>query len=314
MPNQDSGPYESSGRPQQPNQPAPGQDYPPPGQPTQPGAPQPPPLPTSGPQPSADPAAGSQPWQAAPSAATPQFGGQPPYQGGGMPPGGPPPGSSSGKGGMGKWIAIAAVAVAAILALVFILTRPGEQTTDDPTTSAPEQTTSTAEQTTTQPTAASTGPSAPSTGGTDFDKLAVGECLQFIEIPDATPGEDSIEVAHQVVDCNLAGQFKLEVTSIVDGTAECPNGDYVRYFQENYFGSGDATTVCLAPVLDVDVCYIYDDIEEWIPVDCSDPEAYFKIEKEIADSTDATSCTYPDDAFVLPEPAPGRVYCITNPA
>lgn len=213
---------------------------------------------------------------------------------------------------MGKWIAIAAVAVAAILALVFLVTRPGDQPSTGQTTDAPTGQTS-AEQSTDAPTSESSGPSAPSTGGTDFEKLAIGECLQFIEIPDATPGDDSIEVAHQVVDCNLAGQFKLEVTSIHDGEAACPNDDYVRYFQENYFGTGHETTVCLAPVLDVGVCYVYDAIEEWIPVECSDPEAYFKIEQEITDSADAASCSYPEDAFVLPEPAPGHVYCITNP-
>ncbi|MGI5952287.1 MAG: hypothetical protein ACOX61_10665 [Brooklawnia sp.] len=196
------------------------------------------------------------------------------------------------KRGMGKWIVVGAVAalVVVLAALAFVTGRIGGQQGSDPD-----------------------GPQAPTSAEVAVGELEIGQCLQFAEVSGAAPTDGSIEVAHQVVDCNLVGQFKLKVASIHQGSAECPT-DYVRYFEQNLLGNAEEATVCLSPVLDTGACYKYDRVQEWLEVDCRDPEAEFIVEKELPDTTDTAECTFTDGAFVLPEPAPGRVYCIAAPA
>ena len=237
----------------------------------------------------------------------PPVGGQPGYGAGG-PPGGPnPPAPPSGKGGMGKWIAIAAVVLIVVIVAVWAFTQRGGGGSGQPTT--PVTTAGTAAPSN----PATSVPSAPATGSTEMDELVVGQCLQLVEVEGATPEADgSIAVTHQVVDCNLVGQFKLVVASVTNGPAECAT-DYVRYYQSGYLGSDFTNlSVCLAPVLDVGVCYMPDNIKEWVEVPCTDPSANFKVESELP-GTDASTCSFPDAAFILPDPEPARVYCVTDP-
>lgn len=235
-----------------------------------------------------------------PQGAGQNYGGQTP------PPGGPNPPTAGGKGGPGKWIAIGAVVLIVAIIAIFAFTRLGGNN-DKPTGPSSDIGSASA------PATSGDVPSAPASGGTQMDELEVGQCLQFVEVPGATPEADgSISVTHQVVDCNLAGEFKLIVASVDRGDVECAT-DYVNYYQTGYLGSDYATlSLCLAPVLDVGVCYVPDNIKEWIPVPCTDPEADFKVESEVP-GTDASSCSYPDVAFILPDPEPAKVYCITDP-
>ena len=209
---------------------------------------------------------------------------------------------------MGKWIAIAAVVLIVAIVAVWAFTQRGGSGSAQPTTPVTVDTAGTA-----APTNPITVPSAPATGSTEMDELVVGQCLQFVEIEGATPEADgSIAVTHQVVDCNIVGQFKLVVASVTNGPVECAT-DYVRYYQSGYLGSDFTNlSVCLAPVLDVGVCYMPDNIKEWVEVPCTDPSANFKVESELP-GTDASTCSFPDAAFILPDPAPARVYCVTDP-
>lgn len=271
------------------------------------------PSPSYGGQPS--PNYGAQPGY---GAQAPQGGypGQSPYAGG-NPPGGPTPPAppaGGGKGGMGKWIAIGALALVVILAAIYAISQRGGESDPPPTTETTYvEPTATGDQTTEPPTEpTTTQPTNPSTGSTEIDALTVGECMQFIEVPGATPDpiDGSISVTHETVDCTLTGQFKLQVVSVTEGDMVCPNDDYVEYFQESTFGTGNLLTLCLAPVLEVNHCYLFDNIKEWIDVPCDNPDSYFMVESELPGTTDASTCSYPDSAFILPEPAPGKVYCV----
>lgn len=223
------------------------------------------------------------------------------------------PGAVAGKaptrrGNAWKWLALAIAVVVVFFVAFYAITRGLIGSDPAPTNNSPVSVQAPGG----SPSPMVSQPNAPATGGTDINQLQVGQCLQLFEMPGATPNADSIDVEHEVVDCNLAGQFKLEVGSIHEQTAECPT-DYVRYYQENTFGDGDRVTVCLAPVFDPGVCYSYDPIKEWVPVECADAGAEFVVEKELPDTTDPAACAAVDGAFVLPEPAPGRVYCIAPP-
>lgn len=135
----------------------------------------------------------------------------------------------------------------------------------------------------------------------EFESLEVGQCIQFIESADS---DDGTTVGYRVVDCAKAGEFKLQITS-VNPTAGCANDEYVEYGSETH-------RVCVAPVLEVGSCYAPDDVAEWIDAPCDSDEVYFKVEKELS-GTDTAECTDADGHFVLPEPAPGKVYCTVAP-
>lgn len=154
-------------------------------------------------------------------------------------------------------------------------------------------------------------PSAPATGGTAFDALEIGQCVQFSEVPGSTPNASgAIDVTHTVVDCNLVGEFKYQVATSHSTAEECPSTDYVQYYQEGLFGNQGAT-YCMAPVFEVGTCYGQDPINDYAPIDCNAPEQSLLISSEV-EGTDTASCPdpAPEANFVLPEPAPGRVYCL----
>ena len=251
---------------------------------------------------------GAQPYGPGPQ---PNYGGG--YGGGGT----PPPPAPSKSGGMGKFIAIGALVLVLIAVAIFALTQRnggggGGETTTGGQTTAGTETTAGGDTTTSAPSTAVAPPTAPGGGGTDYEQLAIGDCMQFTEVADTNTGStaDTISVGHVVVDCNLSGQFKLMVSSQHDGNYECPT-DYVAYFQMSSFGTGRQETLCLAPVLEPNRCYTYDALYEWIDVPC-DAAADFMIEQELS-GTDPAACTDPDwEHFVLPEPAPGKVYCIAD--
>lgn len=263
-------------------------------------------YPSSGPYPAE---AGGQ-YASGPSG-QPNFGGygqQPPgsgqpYYGAGGPPGGQfPPAPPAGKGGKGKWIAIGAILLILAIAAAWALTRLN----GDPTSPVSVETQGGA--------SAPTVPSAPATGGTQIDELEVGQCIQFVEVPGATPNADgSISSSHQVVDCHLAGQFKWQVATVTNGPSECPTSDYMRYYQTGYLGSQFTNlSICVSPVFDIGVCYSDDPVTgDWVEAACTDPNAYFKIENELT-GTDASACSLPDYAMSLPDPAPGKVYCLVD--
>ncbi len=322
MSNQDYGPEGWSPGPQDP-----GQGYPPPEHPANAQGPQPPPLPKrsaaqpyspqgypdsgyqSAQQPSVQYPHGQTgqypygqagqypPGQANPSnyynyAQQPQAGGQPGFGAAGPMPPLPP----ANKGGKGKWIAIGAVVLIVVVIAAWAIIQRMKP-------SAPES-----------PVTIPGVPSAPATGSTDMDELEVGQCIQLAEVPGSTPdASGDISVTHQVVDCKLAGQFKLKVATVTNGPSECEL-DYVKYYQSGYLGSQfTSLSICLAPVLDVGVCYVPAAIEGyWTPIDCTDPDADFKVHSEVS-GTDVWSCDYPDYSFLLPVPEPGKVYCIVEP-
>lgn len=239
----------------------------------------------------------------------PNYGGQG-YGGGGTPPPAPPRKG----GGMGKYIAIGAVILALIAVAIFALTQRnnnGGGTGGTTTTAGPQTTAGGPDNTTSAPSTAVAPPTAPGGGGTEFDQLAVGDCMQFTETADTnTNASGSITVGHIVVDCNLAGQFKLVVTSKHPGDYDCPV-DYVEYWQSSSFGTGARDTLCLAPVLEPTHCYVYDALYEWIDVPC-DSAAEIMVESELS-GTDPAACSNPSwEHFILPEPAPGKVYCLVD--
>ena len=203
------------------------------------------------------------------------------------------------------WLRSIALGAAAMLVLAGC-GGGGSEPTEAPTTEPAATDVTTAETSEPAP------PSAPATGGTDFDALEVGECLQFLEVPGATPdASGNIEVTHEVVDCNLAGQVKHLVTHSFDGPATCPNDDYTTYFQEGFLGN-PSKSFCLAPVFEAGVSYGSDPINDYAPIDPADPNKYFTVES-IIQGTDTTACPNQDwEHFSFPEPAPGTIYCLTD--
>lgn len=206
----------------------------------------------------------------------------------------------SGTGGLGKWVVIGVVALMVGLVVVWALNRPeggsaGTAATATPTANAGDL--------------HSEQPDGQSTGGVAIDALGVGQCIQLVAIEGAghNPDDQAIPVTHQVVDCGLAGEFKLVVASSTVGEATCPNEDYVRYRQTGT--DGTRLTLCLAPAFEVNRCYASDPLKEWIDTPCDDPVAFFRIEAEHTPA-DPGLCPSAEGAFVLPEPDPGRVYCI----
>ncbi len=297
----------------------PGQSYPPAGQPgygAQPGQPgygAQPGQPGYGAQPG-QPGYGAQPGQAG-YGSGPETTFRPPGQPGyGTPPGygassggmGAPPGGGMGTppggkaGGPGKFIAIGAIVLVVVLVAVFAFLQR------DKLAGGIGKPSSTSSQT-----GGSTRPSAPATGGSDITELKQGDCVQFVEIPGAQTTGDQINVSHKVVDCNLAGQFKLQVASVHDGNADCSKY-MVSYFQDSRIGSMRKLTLCLAPVLEIGRCYASDAVYEFVDVVCTDPNADFMVEKELQ-GTDTSQCTDEPPHMVLGEPAPGKVYCLLPP-
>lgn len=252
-----------------------------------------------GPQPAGPQPAGPQPTGPQPGYGQPGYGQQPPQGPGGPVPPAPPTGG--GKGGAGKWIAIAALVVILAVVAAWALTQRDGSSGGTETSS----------------TSSAAQPSAPATGGTNMRELEVGQCMQFVAVPGATPEADgSISVSHKVVDCALAGQFKYMVADVANGPLQCPSDqDYVSYYQQSNFGTASKLTVCLAPVFDVGACYASDPLQDWRPVSCTSTvdEPLFKIESEIP-GTDPAACTDTRaEPFVLPLPEPAKVYCLTSP-
>lgn len=211
---------------------------------------------------------------------------------------GTPPGGKA--GGPGKFIAIGAIVLVVVLVAVFAFLQR------DKLAGGIGKPSSTSSQT-----GGSTRPSAPATGGSDITELKQGDCVQFVEIPGAQTTGDQINVSHKVVDCNLAGQFKLQVASVHDGNADCSKY-MVSYFQDSRIGSMRKLTLCLAPVLEIGRCYASDAVYEFVDVACTDPNAEFMVEKELQ-GTDTSQCTDEPPHMVLGEPAPGKVYCLLPP-
>lgn len=328
LPNQ-SGP--GPGESQYPGSQPPGQQPPPlPGQQPGPGSQYPGAQPAAYGQqtPSSAPYGGGQPGQPYGAAgSTPQpgqpygggqpgqpYGGQPgqpgqPY-GGGQPPQGPP---AKPKSAMGKLIPFVAIGVVLLLVAGWFISQRGGDTGQPSgglTTAVAAPSTDSG-----GPTTEPARPSAPSTGGSDIKALEVGQCIQFVPVPGATPDADgSIDISHQVVDCNLAGQFKMQVATVTQGPATCPTYDYVRYYQEGLFGAYDQLTICVAPVFEIGVCYALDaETEDYMNASCTDPESLFQVITEVP-GTDPSTCEYPEHYFDLPEPAPGKIYCLGPPA
>lgn len=202
------------------------------------------------------------------------------------------------------WLRSVALGAAALLVLAAC--GGGSEPTQTTTTTDPGSQTTAASSVPSAP----SEPSAPATGGTDFDELMVGECLQFLEVPGATPdAAGNISVTHEVVDCNLAGQFKHLVTHSFDGPANCPNEDYTTYFQEGFLG-GQSKSFCLAPVFEAGASYAQEPINDFVAVDAANPDKVFTIES-VLEGVDPAGCVDQTYApFILPEPAPGKVYCL----
>lgn len=139
-------------------------------------------------------------------------------------------------------------------------------------------------------------------GGQRLSSMEVGDCLQFVETKETR--DDAAVTGYQQVDCALEGEFKVQNAQI-NPAEGCPNDDYV------YYGSDDHR-VCLAPVLEVDKCYGPDEVAEWEELACDAEGVHFRIEKELS-GVDDGECSEENEHFVLPEPAPGKVYCTVAP-
>ena len=151
---------------------------------------------------------------------------------------------------------------------------------------------------------------APATGQTDFKALEVGQCLRFVAVSGETPDANGdISVTHEVVDCALTGQFKYLVTHSFDGEAQCPNNEYSTYYQRNLLG-GKSKSFCVAPVFEAGSCYRNNDLQDPEVIACTDSRREFMVES-VSDGIDPASCSVPEQAIVIPEPAPGKVYCLT---
>jgi hypothetical protein len=143
--------------------------------------------------------------------------------------------------------------------------------------------------------------------GSAASSAAVGDCIKVnsASITDADVNK---------VDCNdAAATYKVGATSD-NAAADCPGGDdaaYVGYTETG--GRGSDLLLCLILNARVGDCYIQGDQVD-TKVDCGDAKANFKVTK-LVESTDTGGCAQDSvGAYVYPEPKPGLVQCLGDPA
>lgn len=143
--------------------------------------------------------------------------------------------------------------------------------------------------------------------GTSASSANVGDC---IKVNSASISNADVNK----VDCNdAAATYKVGATSD-NASGKCPGGDesaYVAYTETG--GRGSDLLLCLILNAKVGECY-EQGTQVDTKVDCGASKASFKVTK-LLDSTDESGC--PEDsiaAYTYPEPKPGLVQCLGDPA
>lgn len=135
--------------------------------------------------------------------------------------------------------------------------------------------------------------------------LEAGNCLVF--------SGESDDADHDLVECDDATTFSYLVAKVIDGDGTC-GPEYVEYTVGTESRGGNTTTnkvTCLIENFHAGNCYAEtSDIMGFGVVDCSDPNAAFKI-STVEDSADAT-CAEEEQPYSFTEPA--RTYCLADPA
>jgi hypothetical protein len=143
--------------------------------------------------------------------------------------------------------------------------------------------------------------------GTAASSAEVGDCIKVnsASITDADVNK---------VECNdPAATYKVGSTS-EDASADCPGGDksaYVGYTETG--GRGSDLLLCLILNAKVGECFEQGNQVD-TKVDCGASNATFKVTKVI-ESADASGCAEDSlGSYIYPEPKPGLVQCLGDPA
>jgi hypothetical protein len=125
--------------------------------------------------------------------------------------------------------------------------------------------------------------------GKSASSAEVGDCIKVTNV-------DNSEV--EKVDCNSNdATYKVAVTED-SSTATCPDGDYMSYTES---GSGDLT-ICMTLNGKVGDCF-NERTKDHLRVDCSSPDATFKILELLDGQTDIEACADPaTGGYVYSEP------------
>jgi hypothetical protein len=143
--------------------------------------------------------------------------------------------------------------------------------------------------------------------GTAASSAEVGDCIKVNNASISDADVNKVECT------DPAAAYRVGSTSD-DASAKCPGGDdaaYVGYTETG--GRGSDLLLCLILNAKVGECYIRGDSVD-TKVDCGDPKANFKVTK-LVESTDTGGCAQDSvGAYVYPEPKPGLVQCLGDPA
>ncbi|WP_460741169.1 hypothetical protein [Mariniluteicoccus endophyticus] len=143
-------------------------------------------------------------------------------------------------------------------------------------------------------------------------ELAVGECVQIVPRPDKGRGATGgMNITHQKVGCNTAGVVTYAVGAVGEGKLECPNGNYMEYFEvdEAHKERPRLWTACLMPNLMQGACYQPDNLTKAFTVAQCGASALFRVES-MADVDDVRRCSATSEPFTFPVPA--RTYCVSS--
>jgi hypothetical protein len=143
--------------------------------------------------------------------------------------------------------------------------------------------------------------------GTAPSSSKVGDCIKVNEASITDADVDKVE-------CSDAGASYKVGATFDSASAKCPGGDesaYVGYTETG--GRGSDLLLCLILNAKVGDCYQQGNQVD-TKLQCSDPKATFKV-TQLVESADSSGC--PQDsigAYVYPEPKPGLVQCLGDPA
>ncbi|MBL1077642.1 hypothetical protein JK358_24875 [Nocardia sp. 2] len=131
----------------------------------------------------------------------------------------------------------------------------------------------------------------------DTAKAAVGDCINVLEGASAKT---------EPVDCS-SEKAVYKVMQVFDSTTTCKEG-YTSY--EETLNGGTTAFLCLAPNLKEGVCYNENPSTGYRFVDCTAPEASFKVTKRIDGKADEFECASADAVNFIVVPDPATTFCL----
>ncbi|CAM4502815.1 hypothetical protein NONI108955_37120 [Nocardia ninae] len=136
----------------------------------------------------------------------------------------------------------------------------------------------------------------------DTAKANVGDCINVTK-------SSSTDAKTEPVDCS-SEKAVYKIAQTFDKKTECPT-DYTSY--EETLAGGTTAFLCLAPNFKQGSCYNESPATGYKHVDCTTPEASFKVVKRIDGEADELLCGADADSFRLISETPKITFCLAKP-